>query len=69
MMAAKVGSTEMVRILLKHGADVNSKDENGEFTIFFIFYTRLFIYICIYQKLSICSLNNEILNQQIITSR
>ena len=29
-MAAKVGSTKTVRILLEHGADVNSKDENGE---------------------------------------
>ena len=30
IMAAKVGSTKTVRILLEHGADVNSKDENGE---------------------------------------
>ena len=30
MQAAKYGNTETVKILLEHGADVNSKDEEGE---------------------------------------
>ena len=47
-MAAKVGSTKTVRILLEHGADVNSKDENGEFTIFlFSIYDYLYTYVYI----------------------
>ena len=29
MMAAKKGSTETVKILLEHGADVNSETNNG----------------------------------------
>ena len=30
MNAAKWGTTDTVRVLLEHGADVNSKDENGK---------------------------------------
>ena len=30
MKAAEMGYTKSVRILLEHGADVNSKDESGE---------------------------------------
>ena len=29
MYAAEKGNTETVRILLEHGAEVNSKDNNG----------------------------------------
>ena len=29
MLAAKNGNTEMVRILLEHGANVNHKDNSG----------------------------------------
>ena len=30
MYAAKSGNTDTVRILLEHGADINTKDNNGK---------------------------------------
>ena len=30
MYAAKSGNTDKVRILLEHGADINTKDNNGK---------------------------------------
>ena len=33
MMAAKNGNTDTVRILLEHGADVNSKNVHGNYIL------------------------------------
>ena len=60
MKAAQMGYIESVRILLEHGADVNSKDESGKLytiivtiSIYSFIHLYLFIYICVYLNLSV----------------
>ena len=49
ILAAKNGNTDVVKILLEHGADISAKDNNGTLVV----YTPnfLFIYICMYPSI------------------
>ena len=57
MRAAEQGCTDIVRILLEHGADINTKSDLGELHTITLsqylplhpsIYIQLFIYICVY---------------------
>ena len=66
MKAAEMGYTKSVRILLEHGADVNSKDESGELytiivtiSIYPPIYISVNIDLCVFNSYK-CNLNNKI---------
>ena len=58
MLAAMRGRTETVKILLEHGAAVNTKDKDGKLHTIIVtisIHLSVYIFICVYSSyMSIC---------------